>query len=141
VKKAGQAKDRWRHLGGFAVNVSLEMEVMAFVAEETHYRLERINTTTRIADDIGCDGDDAYELFEAFARRFDVDLSGIQWNSHFASEGIPALGCLFTLLHMIGIHIHSSSIEPKKSYYPVTISDMVEAAKAKKWVYRYPAKP
>jgi acyl carrier protein len=55
------------------VNADLEKRVKALVAEETGMRLDRLSLDTRIVEDIGCDGHDAVELFEAFARYFEVN--------------------------------------------------------------------
>jgi hypothetical protein len=119
----------------------LEKRVKALVARETGMRVERISLTTRVAQDIGCDGDDAVELFEAFAKEFDVDLKGIQWNKHFGPEGgigCP-LGCLFAVFGWLVMRnkIVNNSFADDLSE-PVTISDLVEAARAKRWVKTYP---
>jgi acyl carrier protein len=51
--------------------------VRAFVAEELSVALATILPDTRLNHDLGCDGDDAVELLEAFGSRFGVDISGM----------------------------------------------------------------
>ena len=52
---------------------------------------DRIALTDRLAHDLGIDGDDARELFEAFGAEFEVDLEPLyrRWGEHFGPEGIP----------------------------------------------------
>ncbi len=44
---------------------------------------------SRLQDDLGLDGDDAFELFEKFEKKFETDCSALwsQWDSHFGPEG------------------------------------------------------
>jgi acyl carrier protein len=120
----------------------LEKRVRALVADMTGTRIERISLNTRISHDIGCDGDDAVELFEAFAKEFDVDLSGIKWERHFGPEGGNPFGCFFIVLVVLfgwsarGNKIVSKWI-PGDAGEPVTIGDLVAAARAKRWVKTY----
>jgi len=135
--------------GSGNVSEDLEERIKALVAEHTGERLGRITLETRIRDDLPCDGDDAVDLFEAFAKEFEVDLSGIQWTKHFHSEtdlGCMPLGCI-TPLGWLFVFL-AWIVRGKKAYYyvfpaadplvPVTVRDLVEAAKAKQWVKTYP---
>ena len=120
------------------VDADLEHRVKALVANETGMCIERISLDTRIAQDIGCDGDDACELFEAFAKEFDVDLSRLTWNKHFSPEGfLHPLGCLVALF---GWSCSSAIGSVAGGDIPVTVGDLVDAAKAKKWVKSYRTK-
>ena len=52
-----------------------------------------ITRATRIEADRGCTGDDAYELMEAYAETFKVDVSDFQYHDYFHGEGMdPFLG-------------------------------------------------
>jgi hypothetical protein len=98
--------------------------VKALVAEKTSAHPERLALETRINLDLGCDGDDAVELFEAFAEKFHVDMSSMEWNRYFSPEGC---GCLLAFV-MLGLTGGMTALEP------VTVRDLVKAAEAKKWV-------
>jgi len=120
------------------MGTDLEERVKTLVARETSMRIERISLKTRIAQDIGCDGDDAAELFEAFAKEFDVDLTGIQWNKHFCGEGLPPGGLFGVLVAVFGWAVRGKSLCDDDFLEPITLGDLVEAATAKRWVKDYP---
>ena len=66
-----------------------EESVVALVARWASR--DRIDLTDRLAHDLGIDGDDAWELFEAFGAEFEVNLEPLyrRWDEHFGPEGIP----------------------------------------------------
>jgi len=49
--------------------------VIAFLAERRKVRPARISVATRLREDLGVDGFDAYELLTAFEREFNVDFT------------------------------------------------------------------
>jgi acyl carrier protein len=67
----------------------IEQSVVGFVAEETGYNPKRLALDSRLAHDIGVDGDDAVELFQKFEKRYEVDLTSLyeHWDQHFGPEG------------------------------------------------------
>jgi len=77
----------------------LELEVRHLVSKEAGVSIERIRATSRLQDDLGMDGDDAVEFFQAYERAFRVDISAlwVEWSSHFGPEGgaSPAILLLF----------------------------------------------
>jgi acyl carrier protein len=104
------------------VNTELADEVRTLLANQCGVSEDRISSSTRLLDDLGIDGDDAAELLEAFAAKFDVDLSGFDFQSFFHSEA--ALGCISGLwLWLIG-----DLGGPK---LPLTVGDLVHAADKK----------
>ena len=40
----------------------------------------------RIENDLGCTGDDAYELLEKFVVKYKLDVTGFEFSKHFLSE-------------------------------------------------------
>ena len=98
--------------------------VKAFVAVHTLHPRRRITLDTRLGEDIGVDGDDAVELFRDFGVHFEVDLSDIEWNRHFSSEGCNPIAALW--YWTVGRRRHPM--------VPVTIGDLVAAAEAGRWV-------
>lgn len=66
----------------------LEQRVLAFVVRQ----LAREDATleSMLLADLGCDGDDAVELFQKFGTEFAVDLTELYefWDRHFNAEGM-----------------------------------------------------
>lgn len=50
--------------------------------------------STKIADDLGCVGDDAEELLIAYGKKFNVDVSEFQFSEYFIGEGFDPIGGL-----------------------------------------------
>ena len=65
-----------------------EAHVLRFVADKTNVRLEKVSLVARLGHDLGVDGDDAVELFEAYEKEFHVDLRLLweTWSEHFGPE-------------------------------------------------------
>ncbi|HWC99823.1 MAG TPA: DUF1493 family protein [Candidatus Sulfopaludibacter sp.] len=83
----------------------LEERIVNFIVDETSINAKKVHLDSRLAQDIGMEGDDAVEFFENFHEHFHVDLSalGDHWHQHFLPEGIgvPPLGCMV----MIGVGV------------------------------------
>ena len=81
-----------------------EDRVMRFTVQHLGVRKGRnLTAETRLAQDLGMDGEDAVEFFDAFQRDFGVDLEDlhIHWEQHFDPEG----GFSFTVLAAIVVCI------------------------------------
>lgn len=105
-------------------------EIAAFVAMALHYKKERITPETRLGRDLGLDGIEAEEFFEAFQEKFDVDLSVLQWDRHFGPEA-PFLPWL--LLWPPWWAWQKQKIE-------IRVSDLLAAANAGRWILSYEKK-
>jgi acyl carrier protein len=142
----------------------LEEHIIALIVEETGIKRERIQLGSRLADDIGMDGDDAVEFFEKFGKKFQVDLTSLHghWHQHFGPEwGGPGPGFLMviigaaviagdlvhdavrwipTWLAMIGlIGMFGGAYfkffnRHQNEAVPVTVQDLIDAASSGKWV-------
>ncbi len=80
------------------------LEVKTFIEKEVGD--EVLSLETKIEDDLGCAGDDNWELLEKFATKYQLDISGFDYSEHFLSEGElfgsgAALLTLLTLLFAI----------------------------------------
>ncbi len=114
----------------------MALSVRRFVAESLLVPLESIRPETSLNVDLGIQGDDAYELFVAFHRRFDVDLRGFDFHRHFVGERefvacvLPWLISLplTPLLRMLGYKRRG-----RHRFVPVRISDLIRAARLKRW--------
>jgi hypothetical protein len=139
-----------------------EERVMRFTA--AHWRVRKshkLTTNTRLAQDLGMDGNDAVEFFEKFAQEFSVDLYQLRvhWNQHFAREGI-SLGAMvaialcvtagFWLRDAIGVLppwawgialIATAALShrrfAKDNMSPVTIGDLAESVRLGRWSKPY----
>lgn len=131
-------------------------EVQCFVAEFLNESIERVVPGTRLSEDLGVDGDDAYELMEAFAERYDVDLSDFRFHEHFGDEGclqfstvlllIPSTLVLTVLWNwnqwaggFLGGLLLLAFIARGLRGYPhsITIRDLASALMVKRWDYPY----
>ena len=83
----------------------LEEQIVNFIVQQTSIKAKNVHLDSRLAQDIGMEGDDAGEFFGRFHEQFHVDLSvlEIHWDQHFLPEGIgvPPLGCMV----MIGVGV------------------------------------
>lgn len=68
---------------------TLDQQVVALVARFTDRPVGEITPNLTLLDDLGMDGDDAVEFFEAFEADFQPDLQALhtRWRSHFGPEG------------------------------------------------------
>lgn len=80
------------------MELSLEEKIIEFVAEQTGVSKSKITLDTCLLDDLGIDGDDGIDFFDAFSSEFKVDLSELNLARHFGPEGPGFAGFLFLLL-------------------------------------------
>jgi hypothetical protein len=62
------------------------LEVKTFIEKEV-IDGEPLSLNTRLENDLGCAGDDNYELLEKFVARYNLDATGFDYSKHFLSEG------------------------------------------------------
>jgi hypothetical protein len=106
--------------------------VRALVAAETGARAEHLTLGTTLFGDLGVDGDDAAELFEAYATEFRVDRTGLDLRRHFGPEGWPLWALLIMPLWMLWM-ARPGEPHKKAGLTPVTLSDLVISAEAGRW--------
>lgn len=141
----------------------VEERVIRFTAQHWPVRKgQKLTSGTRLAQDLGMDGDDAIEFFEKFAAEFKVDLHDLRvhWNQHFAPEGSLSLGAMvaivlcitagfwlrdrvdilpawawgISLIAIVGL-IHYWLTKDKMS--PVTLGDLAESVRLGRWSKTY----
>ncbi|MDH4384856.1 MAG: DUF1493 family protein [Caulobacter sp.] len=144
----------------------LTKEVIGILAEERCLRPEKLNLTDRLLDDLGMDGDDAVEFFAAFEAKFQIDLSQQydHWDHHFGPEGfglawvglIPLTLFGWAGLIKLGVHpywavsniplgvvlityliIRDRRRAARCPYIAVTVTDLIDAVSAGRWVVKY----
>jgi acyl carrier protein len=141
--------------------------IIRLVAEERGLSATDVRPEDRLLDDLGMDGDDAFEFFERFQKRFgiDLDLLDAHWDQHFGPEGslpawalIPALALpAWVLLVKLGIDPVWALTAPimaliatayvlvrrwkrrrRRPHIPVRVQDLIDAANNGVWSMRYP---
>ena len=118
----------------------LTERVIRFVANETRTRPDRITVGSRLAEDLGIDGADGWELIEAYAQELGVDLEGIDYRHYFGAEGFDLSGPIVAVVRL-GVAVirwacrQGWSYDPVNDLVPITIQDLVESARAGRWIH------
>jgi hypothetical protein len=103
--------------------------VASLLARQQGYPRAKISAATRLGEDVGMDGDDAWEFFGEYARVFGVDLAGFKLYHHFGPEGFSLLWLFFPPWWK------------EVQQIPVTVQNLVDAATAGRWILAYPHDP
>jgi hypothetical protein len=81
------------------------IEVKTFIEIETGDDV--FSLKTKIEEDLGCAGNDNYDLLKKFVEKYNLDYQGFDYSKHFLSEGelFGSFGSLLnlTILPLIGI--------------------------------------
>jgi hypothetical protein len=139
--------------------------IISFTAKELGMKAERVRLDSRLSHDLGMDGDDAVEFFQAFGKDFNVDLEALwhHWDRHFRPEGggpplgfvivigasvfvgdllhqavrrIPVWGWMIVLILAFG-WAYSRFFTERRGLNPITVQDLVDAARTGKWVKEF----
>ncbi len=106
--------------------------IASFVSKVWHQEKSSLSENTRLQHDLGLDGTDAEEFMEAFSKEFNVDMSEFEFDSHFGPEAPPKLTTLVRYLYCRLVGGDPSRLVDTE-LIPITLRDLVSAAKAKKW--------
>ena len=79
---------------------------------------EPILSNSKLEEDLGVTGDDAYEFISEFSKVFSIDVSSFDYDSYFSPEGDGVLSFIFNLIK-----------GNKKEKKFLTISDLQESIK------------
>jgi uncharacterized protein DUF1493 len=109
------------------MSADLSERVMQMIADQTGFRRSGMRPDTDLARDLGVDGDDARELLLRFGGDFNVNLVNLQFDRHFG----PEAG--FNLLALL----RPSRWRWQSERVPLTIADLVEAARTRSWPIGY----
>jgi acyl carrier protein len=100
-------------------------ELYSFLAQQLRVDAATLGPDDDLVGDLGVDGDDFFELEQAFEQRFSVDMSAYRWYFHHHDEGwlsTPA-GLFF---------------RRPKDRIAVTPRMLLESANAGRWIVEYP---
>ncbi|RXK58313.1 DUF1493 family protein [Lacibacter luteus] len=78
------------------------LEVKTFLENEIGVKVPSLKT--KIDRDLGCAGDDNYELLEKFIITYNLNSSGFDYSKHFLSEG-ELFGSTSALITLVSIPI------------------------------------
>jgi hypothetical protein len=98
------------------------IRIKEFVCQYLKVNKKKVNQNTRIEEDLGCTGDDARELIEAFSKEFSIDLRGFKFDAYFDEESSD-------IFEAVADHL----LNKKKAKKSIRLYDMVEAARNGKW--------
>lgn len=111
------------------ITSTMESEVIAFVAEFTGVKKDKISPESLINDELGVAGDDGSELLEEFGNRFNVDISTIN-DIYFGPEGVSSLAMLLFPFYIARWLL---GYKPK-DFTPLPVKQLIISAEAGKWV-------
>jgi hypothetical protein len=146
----------------------LEEQITAFIVEETGIKRKPVLLSSRLAQDIGMDGDDAVEFFKKFGEKFPANLTVLydHWDQHFLPEGtgtspgclivigfsvavgavlhefvkrIPAWAWMIAVLPALGWIYTKLFLDHDGGKIPITVQDLVDAARSEEWLMQYDA--
>ena len=109
-----------------------DSEVLDFVAGFVGIPSVQISAATTLFGDLGIDGEDGSNFMVAFGEQFNVDLSALAVTKHFGSEGLWP----WAPLHWLALWLRPGTPEQKARLLPITVSDLVRAAKVGRWTYK-----
>ncbi|MAG67829.1 MAG: hypothetical protein CMK74_18510 [Pseudomonadales bacterium] len=101
--------------------------IYAFLEQTQGINRWKIKPESDLCNDLGVDGDDFFELEQAFAERFAVNMDSYRWYFHHGEEGW-SIGALI-----------SPSPRQQVKHIPVTPEVLRQAAVVGYWPIRYPA--
>lgn len=88
---------------------------------------DEILRCTDIEHDLGCTGDDHFEFMEAYAKEFNVDMTGFLWYFHTHDESMATWSISWG---------NPPSMQVKR--IPVDLDTLTRMAMQGKWVMDYP---
>lgn len=88
----------------------------------------KLEEDSDIYKDFNVNGDDFFELMEAFAEQYSVDLSNYNWFFHHESEGYL-------------LNWSAQYFKPQRERIPITPKLLLESANTHKWPLNYPPTP
>jgi hypothetical protein len=107
-------------------NSKLTDQVMEMIADRTQCNRSKLRPEADLFLDLGVDGDDAEDLLHRFREGLGVNLEALQFGRHFGPEAFNPL-----------VFLLPGWWRSKRQRIPVTIADLVEAARTQTWPIQY----
>lgn len=106
---------------------NIRERIIRLITHQIGVREAEVLDDADINRDLGCSGDDFSELMEAFAKEFQVDITGYSWYFHTEEEGGNWIGGSFF-----------APPNERVQHIPVTLNVLLDSAKTGKWMVVYP---
>ena len=147
---------------------SIADHVYTVLVEHTGASVKKLNPATTLSRDLGIEGDDAIEFFEAFRNAFCVDLARLDqdWHCYFGSEGVGFLTIIIVLappfvlaygmqklfsgwpfwpplIAAVIVWVAVMSVRQRfvwKSRPQISVQDLVDCAKVGRWTKTLPGR-
>lgn len=100
----------------------IEDQVVQLISKYSKDHPEKIKSHSRIAQDIGLDGDDAFDFMKEYFSTFSVDTKGFEYPDYFLDEGFSMFG-LFRKVYP----------EKRRQKKTITVGQLQKNAVSKKW--------
>ena len=105
----------------------IRQRVIQLIMDTTGSSRDELIHCHDIAGELGITGDDFFELMDAFAKEFNVDMAEFLWYFHTREEGTN-LGSTFF-----------PSPDQRVERIPISLDNLVNMAQSGKWSVDYPA--
>ena len=99
---------------------SRRSELLAFLQRWSDDQTN-LSDSCDVFEKLGVDGDDAFELIDAFEAAFGVDMSNYRWYFHHGEEGMNLGGLVFRPPYM------------RVKTIPITMSLLLQAIETRRW--------
>ena len=103
-----------------------------FISKYWSIPVNKLNRETKLEDDLGITGDDAVDFFDKFSKEFNVDLSALDLQRYFESEGVGLINFSW---------LFGKRKKVKRSLHEITIADLERAIEFGKWIDPIEQKP
>ncbi len=108
------------------MNDEIFARVKAFVAKHSLIAEEKLTSDAQLLDDLGIDGDDAFEFIEAFGEEFGMqDMNDFHFEAYFFPENYGS--SMSFLYHLL---FDRKGLQRA----PITLRGLAESAEAKRWI-------
>lgn len=110
--------------------------IAALAVQMSGAQRDRLTPQTRLARDLGLDGDEAGEFMDAFATKFDVDMEGFYWLRYFGDEGWNMLTPATTLVaRALSPAFRRRWRAAQEAEREITLAHLTEVVEAGRWVH------
>ena len=109
------------------MSTDLAERVVSVIARQTGYPQSQLSPRTDLFRDLGVDGEDVRDLLLRLGKEFGINLQDVRFDRHFGPEaGFNPLAMFLP-----------GWWRWRRERMPVTIADLVEAARTQTWPIQY----
>jgi hypothetical protein len=97
-------------------------KIIELVSKHTGLRTDKIFLGSRLEKDLGCIGDDTYELFEEIHELYKVNFNGVAFDDYITPEVEGFFGFMFNRKQV-----------QKRQSFPITVQHLVNIVESGAW--------